>query len=596
MARGKTGPATCQGVTRPAPQITYRTFVGLYCVINLARLVDELSAPTAYPEPVTRIEVRQTHISVVFLTDFWVYKIRKPVKLAFLDFSTLELRQKDCEAELRLNTRLAPHIYESVVPITIEQGRLRFEGSGTAVEWAVKMRRLPDDATLESQLDSIDITDIQSLGQTIALFHQQAERGEQIASFGSWKHVAQNARNNFSESQAHVGHTISRSVFERLSQFTNQQLTTLRPIIESRAARHLTCDTHGDLRIDHVYLLDDPKSGPQTAIIDCIEFNDSFRYADPVSDVAFLAMDLKFAGYPEFAHTLTEAYFAATCDEEGRTLLPFYTAYRAAVRGKVEGIKSLEHEVPPDQRAAARQRAQGYWLLALQELASPSSRPALLLTGGLPGSGKSTFAAALAAQHNFSVLRTDVIRKQLAASRPAPDQPIEVVEKNLTNRVSDPGSTHANRLHTPQAASQQAHTFAQGIYTPDWNDRVYAECLRQAEELLFNGERVIVDASFREDERRRVFIEMAQRIGVPVFFLEFSADPAVIQQRLAHRKGDASDADWSVYRSTASIWQECSPVVVKRHHTLDTGQPIETIVSQARSVLQSAGLVDLPAL
>src|SRR5579863_5039399 len=224
--------------------------------MNLASLIADLSNPTRYPFAVASIEVVQTHISVVFLAGEFVYKIKKPVQLSFLDFSTLELRRQFCDEEVCLNRRLAPDVYLGVVPVTTDDSGVRFEGTGQTVEWAVRMRRLPEAATLEQHVlrDEIDAAHVRSLARRLAEFHANAARTAGIAEFGRFDTVARNIRENFIVSAPLIGQTISTSVRERLVSLTEQTLATLRTVIDSRAARGIPCDTHGDLHLDHVYL------------------------------------------------------------------------------------------------------------------------------------------------------------------------------------------------------------------------------------------------------------------------------------------------------------------------------------------------------
>ncbi len=340
--------------------------------MELERLIRSLSQPAAYPVPVAEVDTRQTHISVVFLTDEHAYKIKKPVNLGFLDFSTLALRRHFCEEEVRLNARLAREVYLGVVPVVDAGGQLKFEAAGEPIEWAVKMKRLPDEAMLESRLARGEVSSelIECVARRIAAFHARAETNERIASFGRFDVVAANARENFEVAQGHKGQSISGAVLDRLVALTEQRLADHRDLIESRARRGVPRDTHGDLRLDHVYVWDE-RPEPRMLIVDCIEFNEQFRFADPVSDIAFLAMDLKFDGEPRLADVLADAYFAASGDDEGRALMPFYIAYRAAVRGKVEGIKQAETEVSADDR-----QVRGGWPEATGSWRSPSwSRP-----------------------------------------------------------------------------------------------------------------------------------------------------------------------------------------------------------------------------
>lgn len=339
--------------------------------MELAKLIEELSWYTAYPFPAETVDVVQTHISVVFLAGDVVYKLKKPVNLGFLDFGTLERRLHFCNEEVRLNRRLAPAVYLGVVPVTRPPtGVARFEGEGEAIEWAVKMQRLPDDASLLNKLerDAVGPELIATLAERVAQFHASAEGGPRVAESGRFDVVARNARENFTQSEQHVGVTLDRDLFDRLRALNEAALTRLRPLIESRAARGVPRDTHGDLHLDHVYHFPDRDPPGDLVAIDCIEFAERFRHADPVADAAFVAMDLAFRGRRDLADVFVSSYLRASGDREGEALFPFYMAYRAAVRAKVEGMQSAEEEVPGADRAAARERARRHWQLALEEL------------------------------------------------------------------------------------------------------------------------------------------------------------------------------------------------------------------------------------
>jgi aminoglycoside phosphotransferase family enzyme/predicted kinase len=522
--------------------------------MDTQQLIRQLSDPAAYPHPVDRVEVRQTHISAVFLAGPFAYKVKKPVALGFLDFSTPDRRRHFCEEEVRLNRRLAPHVYLGVVPVTDDGGRLCLGGPGEPADWAVKMVRLPEGASLLDRVRRGEVTaaELRRLARFLADFHRAADAGPHVAAFGRFEVVAGNARENFAQSAGHVGTTVSRPVFDRLRTLTEEHLDRLRPVIESRAARGVPRDTHGDLHLDHVYL--DPGKPPPEDLfaIDCIEFNERFRYADPVADLAFLVMDLKFRGRPDLAAELAGEYIRAAGDDEGRTLLPFYTAYRSVVRAKVEGFKLAEPEVPDGEKAAAARRARAHWLLALAELEEPARRPGLVLVGGLPGTGKSTLARGLAAAGGFDVVRSDVVRKELAGVSP-------------DTRLGDE------------------------FYSAVWSDRTYAECLRRAEGLLSDGRRVIVDATFREDARRGAFLELARRLCVPAVVFVCTAGEETVRARLTARTGDASDADWDVYRQAAGTWEPASPEVAPHLVTVST-DPGTDPAAAAADALRDRGL------
>jgi aminoglycoside phosphotransferase family enzyme/predicted kinase len=522
--------------------------------MDLADLIKALSIPAAYPQPVGKVEVRQTHISVVFLAGEHVYKIKKPVKPNFVDFSTLEKRLHYCREEVRLNRRLAPDVYLDVVPVVRTAKGLRLEEKGEIIEWAVKMRRLPEEATLLERLrrDEVSVELIESLARRIVSFHRTAETNERIASFGRFDAVARVVRGVFSNSMPQVGKTVSQGVFVRIHSLMEETLTRLRPLIERRASRGIPRDTHGDLHLDHIYYFPDKEPPADLIIIDCVEFNERFRCTDPVSDMAFTVMDLAFQGRRDLARTFADAYFHAAGDEEGRELLLLYAAYRATVRGEVEGMLVVQMEVPESERAAAEKKARARWLLALSELEEPEKKPCLLFMAGLPGTGKSMLAQALAERANFRLIRSDVVRKELAAAARSADE---------------------------------------DIYTPEWNARTYAACLDLAGRFLLEGKRVLVDATFREETQRRIILEAAVRWGVPRAMLLCRAEPDTVRRRLEQRKGDASDADWSIYLRLAASWEEVGPHTQRDCDIISTDGSPEEGLSRALEVLRQMRLV-----
>ncbi len=535
--------------------------------MHISELIQGLEDPAAFPHAADDLQVLQTHISVVVLAGPFAYKVKKPLDLGFLDFTTLERRRHFCEEEVRLNRRLAPEVYLGVVPLTRTAAGLRVGDEvrgGQADEYAVRMRRLPPGASLRDRLHrgEVDSGIFEELAVQVARFHEEAEGGREIARFGEWEVVAGNARENLQQTREHVGRTVSPEVHRRVAELVELRLEELRPLIGSRAREGRPRDTHGDLHLEHVYLLPDRKPPGDLVVIDCIEFNERFRNADPVCDAAFLAMDLAYEGRRDLADRFEEAYLKAAGDPDGELLFPFYRAYRAAVRAKVLGMVTGS-EVPEKERRAAEARARGHWLLALSELEEPVRRPALLLVGGLPGSGKSTLARNLAGGGGFRVIASDRVRKELAGHPPEEDH---------------------------------AAGFGEGIYTEEWTERTYATCLQAAREALLRGERILVDATFSSDALRRRFLGAARELGVRAGFLICTAEPARVRARLERRAGGEedeegiSDADWSIHVAIADRWEEPSVAVTPQTREIVTDRDPSEAVQAGKEAVRAFGM------
>lgn len=539
--------------------------------MQLDALIEALSRPAAYPDhaPDARVEVIQTHISVVFLIADEVFKIHKPVDFGFLDFTTLAARRRDCEAEVAVNRALAPDVYRGVVPVVVRDGIVQVvrdggggsnELAGEAIEWAVWMRRLPESATFASLLarDALRRDHLARLAARLATFYRDgaalADAHPELARLGDVASVHGNQTENFVQlADALPDGSLAGRLLDALRSVADATFERLRPRIRARFEAGQVRDTHGDLRLDHVYDLGQPGG---LTIIDRIEFSDRFRWADPIADIAFLAMDLRARGAWALARDFARDFAAHYEDAEGLELLEFYVGYRAMVRAKVAAFAANEPELGDMARAAARTRVEARLRLALVALAQPRDRPCLILVGGLPGSGKSVLAGGLARTANVEWIRADVVRKGLAG-----------IEPTDSGRAAVDG----------------------GIYSAEWTERTYAACLDRAAATIREGGRVVVDASFVDGRRRSAFVEAARAWGVPIVMLIPGAPPAEIRRRLADRVGDASDADWAVYQAAAARWDALDDRCPSLE--IDTTHGREHTLERALAFLREWGLV-----
>lgn len=322
--------------------------------------VEALLERQAYPHKPQRIDLVQTQMSLIYLTGEYVYKIKKPVNLGYLDYTTSEKRHFFCHQELELNRRLCPDAYLAVVPIVEDNGGLRVEGQGEAIEYAVKMRQLPGGRMMDVLLPRGEVTPemVARVAERLVSFHQKAEANEEIAAFGKLDVIRQNCDENFVQTEKYVGLTILRAKYERIRDCTNDFIESNAGLFEGRIGEGRIRDCHGDLHAAHVCFTDD------ICIYDCIEFNERFRCCDVASELAFLAMDLDRYQQAGLSRHLVDSYVGLSHDKEILTLLDFYKCYRAYVRGKVEGFKLDDPLISQPEKVKALESARSYFLLA----------------------------------------------------------------------------------------------------------------------------------------------------------------------------------------------------------------------------------------
>jgi len=327
---------------------------------ELPELVQSLLSPEAYPEAVASVDLVQTQMSFVFLTGDYVYKVKKPVDLGYLDYTTLEKRLFYCQREVELNGRLCPGVYLGVVPLTRKAGRIVVGGEGETIEYAVRMRYLPQEAMLDSLLVKNQVSPemLTVVAQKLAEFHRKAATSDAISAFGEVAAIKVNTDENFSQTEAYISRTISAKQYRCIKDYTNSFLKDNVSLFRQRVGEGRIKDCHGDLHAAHVCFTD------SVCIYDCIEFNDRFRYGDVASEIALLAMDLDRYGRADLSASFVADYVAFSRDEDLDRLLNFYKCYRAYVRGKVVGFKLDDPYVPEGEKEKALAAVRRYFALA----------------------------------------------------------------------------------------------------------------------------------------------------------------------------------------------------------------------------------------
>lgn len=441
----------------------------------MSLLPDVLLQPEAYAHPAHDIQLVETHISWVVLAGDYAYKLKKPVDLGFLDFSTLARRHHYCNEEVRLNRRLAPQLYLDVVTLRRADGCVQFGESGEIVEYAVRMRRFEQCAQLDRQLEQgrLNEKDMEEIAALIARFHAQAEPAPSDTTYGSPDIVVRPVRENFSQLEDSLTTAASAASAATLRRWTEDQFKSLRPVLSARRREGHIRECHGDLHLRNM-----ARVGGRIVAFDGIEFEPALRWIDVVSDSAFLHMDLMSRGRSELGWRFLNRWLELTGDYAGLRVLTWYLVYRHMVRTKVDGIRLLQADVGDHERRHLEDRILRH--LSQAEAAIAPGAPRLVLMWGLSGSGKSWLSTRLADRLPAIRVRSDVERKRLFASR---------------------------RRHGPDA-------FGEGLYSADASDATYERLLDLAGTVLETGFTAIVDASFLDARRRVAFRRLAERLRV----------------------------------------------------------------------------------
>lgn len=470
----------------------------------LRNLLKSLTKPEAYQETVTNVELVQTHVSWIFLTDSHAYKIKKPVDFGFLNFSTIDRRRFYCNEEVRLNRRLCPDVYEGVVEVREAPGGAAFHGTGQVIDYAVRMKRLPEERMLERLVERGEVTPaaIRDVARVIADFHRTAVTSHSIAEYGRLERIMFNWEENLSQCVPFAGMTLPAKEREAIRQWVSSFAENHGDLFEKRVNQGFIRECDGDIHLENICLTD-----TGVCIFDCIEFNERFRCCDTAADVAFLLMDLDYHCRRDLAEAALNEYLAVSGDAGLMELIDFYKIYRAFVRGKVESFRLNDDGIGQEERELAGIRAARYFRLARGYIERRRLKKTLFITCGLIGSGKSTLAAQLAFELGIASFSSDIVRKRLAGIPPE------------------------TRVRVPHGS---------GIYSPASGEATYAELLRLAKAELETGRSVIIDAAFIRGDQRRPFTSLARKAAADCVILHVGCPEAEQRDRLARRESDES--------------------------------------------------------
>lgn len=467
-------------------------------------LLARLEEPDCFPGVPSPVEIRQTHLSVVCLAGEFVYKLKKPVRLPFVDFSTLQLRKHFCDEEVRLNRRLCPDVYLDVVPLfRTTNGTWSFrESEGEVVDYAVRMKRLPEKLLMDRLLEEDVVTEeqVREIARIVARFHRQSQPTPDVLKAGSSATQRDAILENFRVSPE----TFDQQLHQAVEARARADLDQLTPILDERAKRGLIVDGHGDLHARNICLTDPP------TIFDCIEFKPEFRCGDVATENAFMIMDLIYRGHPELARAYLETYIEESGDEEQRRLLPMLVSYRAMVRAKVAALTAGDADVAAEERRHASDSATRHLQLAASS-ALDADR-VLIIACGLPGTGKSYLCQAIAERSGWPIVSSDPIRKELAGFPPSTRLPSK-------------------------------------FYRPAFSKKTYDEVIRRTIERLHSG-CAIADANFPSAELRAQAAAAGHKVGARPVIVWVTAPDSVVHARLRKRAADdtaTSDADIEVY-------------------------------------------------
>ncbi len=519
--------------------------------------IEELLTRTAYPHTVTRLALKQTHLSWIVLTGSIAYKLKKPVHFDFVDASTLELRRNLCHEELRLNRRFAPGLYLDVVPITREPDGLKVGGTGEPIEYAVRMQEFDEAQELGSRLERRAVTpqDMAALAKLLADVHARADQATTGGPFGALQTVRQPMLDNFSLLRTRLSDPQQLQQLARLEAWTISSLSNLEPVIESRRRSGRVRECHGDLHARNIVCWEE-----RWLPFDCLEFDPRLRWIDVMNDVAYLYMDLVSRSREDLAAYFLSRYLEVSGDYEGLSLLHLYCGYRALVRAKVDALWA--DTAAPHERRELDARLARRLAAAVRFIDAP--QPILVIMHGVTASGKSWLSERLVGAIPAVRVRSDLERKRLACVD-------ELAHRGLA--------------------------VGAGIYSQYATRQTYDRLLACAGAALEGGCSIVVDAAFLRTRERAAFRSLAQRRRCSFLIISCVADPATLAERLDRRdRGglDPSEATRDVLAYQLASRQPLSPAenVQSIEVDMNRGTAVESVIGQIRSLLDRANLAN----
>lgn len=503
-------------------------FILLSMPYNQSELFNILSKSEIYNHKTNKITVRETHISMIFLTGEYAYKFKKSLKLDFLDFTTLEKRKIACQNELKLNQRYAKEIYLDVIPVYQNKNHFNFSGDGKIVEYAVKMKQFDENYLLDNLLSSNNLkkNDLYKLTEEIARFHYKAELKSQ---YWNLKDIKELALDNFSACLNFIP-PLDKEILVNLKIITEKLINENSALINNRQKTHVK-SLHGDMHLGNICLY---KGEPK--LFDGIEFNLKYSCCDTIADLAFLLMDLEVKDHSNFSNLVLNYYLELTDDYNSLALLNLYKSYRAMVRAKIACYKITVDK-------SSEKEAVKYCNLSNKYLNEKSS--CLIAIGGISGSGKSTLAKALSEEINAIIIRQDAVRKN-------------IFKVNLNEKGS------------------------KEIYSEEANSTTKQEVIKRIESSILSDMTIIVDTTFCDPNYRLEVENIAKVKGLEFLGIWCETNEKVVKERLKNRSNDISDANYEIYKL-----QKKSLIKPKNWVTIDTNLEIQKLIKICKNKLEA---------